>query len=446
MNVIEESAPVWSCEAEQSVLGGLLLDPAAFDRVSDILRPGSFFDRRHGVVFATVAGLVAKNLPVDLLTVFEALRERGQAEDAGGLKYLNAMSQSVASAANIRRYADIVAERCQQRNLLAAADEAMSVAKGHGSQGEKLDRIQGTFSTLARAQVSGAPEAAAQVAMSRIDHYTALAEGRAQPGWMTHIPALDRMLHGLQPGWLYIVAARPSVGKSSFSQQLALTMAESGRPALMCSQEMSKAQCVDRAIANLGRVPYDALKTGKFGRDDWGRVAEAAEKLAAMSYHIDDQPALTLGDIRAKARLTKGLKMLVVDYLQLCSSTLQGSNRNNQIEEISRGLKSLAKELQIAVIALSQLNRVVETRAIKRPMLSDLRDSGAIEQDADVIVFLWPVSDFGPRKVIGCDVAKNREGACGEFALDFEGAYQRWSESAADLRPPVPPMKQRKEL
>jgi replicative DNA helicase len=209
------------------------------------------------------------------------------------------------------------------------------------------------------------------------------------------------------------------------------------RSACILTQEMPDEEIGDRAIANLGRVDYTAIQTGKFSDDDWGRLTDGVEIAAQLPIWIDDQAGLTLGDIRGKARSIKGLQVLVLDYLQLCSGSTgrKDANRNSQIEEISRGLKTLAKELGIAIVMLSQLNREVEKRADKRPHLADLRDSGSIEQDADAVVFLWPVRDFESQghRLIGCAVEANRSGPCGEFGLDTEGRHQRWVESDQDI-------------
>jgi replicative DNA helicase len=376
---------------------------------------------------------------VDVVTVLDALEVSGQAADCGGLKYLNDLAQSVPSARNAPHYAGIVKAYAAQRALLAAAVEALDVAKAKGEIGDKLDRIAALFAGLTHSHVSEAPRHIGEIARERTGYYLDLAEGNVVPGWPTRIPALDRMLNGgLQPGRLYVLAARPAVGKSSFALQLCAAQAQEQRPALFLSQEMSGEEVTDRAVAHTGRLDYGSLLSGQMKDDDWTRATDALEMLAGLPVYISDEPALTLGAIKAKARQIKGLRVLVVDYLQLCSASesTSGSNRNAQVEEISRGLKALSKEMGVAVIALSQLNRKVEDRAGKRPSLGDLRDSGAIEQDADVIVFLWPVREYPDqgRKIVGCGIDKNRQGRTGEFALDFDGARQRWHESMEPLQ------------
>ena len=245
---------------------------------------------------------------------------------------------------------------------------------------------------------------------------------------------------GFRGGKVYVLAARPSVGKSSFAQALGLKFAADGLPVLMLSQEMPDSELAERALANMGEADYSRLQRGKLHDAEWGGISDAAERLRDMPFWVDDQAALRLSDIRAKARMVKGLKVLVLDYLQLSAGSGQarGENRNSEIEEISRGLKALAKQMDVAVIVLSQLNRKVEERNDKRPQLGDLRDSGAIEQDADVVLLLWPARPLTDHTVlVGCEVAKQRGGKKGEFALDFEGRHQRWRESAAPLKGPI---------
>ena len=425
----------WSETAEQSVLGALLLDNSAFDVVSGLLKAEDFYESSNRAVWSAIALNLVANKPADVVTVHQSLQGR---DGAVGLDYLEALAQVVPSASHIRRYAEIVREKSAQRALIAVADKALSVASEPGSVDSKLDWITSRFGELQRSHVRKTPRPIADIAVERIDHYTALSEGTVEAGWSTHLPALDARLNGgLRPGSLLILAARPAVGKSSLVQTLGLGFARDGLPTLFLSLEMGDTEVADRGVSSSGRVSYGALLTGRMQPDDWSRASEAMESLARLPFFVDDQPALTLYDIRAKAKSVKGLKVLILDYLQLCSASKRDGNRNSEIEEISRGLKALAKELGIAVIALSQLNRDVEKRAVKRPTLSDLRDSGAIEQDADVVMFLWPVRELEceGRRIIGLGIDKNRQGRLGEFGLDFYGDTQRWEESSADIRP-----------
>jgi replicative DNA helicase len=428
-----------SREAEQSVLGALMLDPSVFDVVGNILQPSDFHDAAHRAIYAALQREVLACKPCDSVSLFLAMQAAGTDERAGGIAYLSALQTSVLSGRSAKRHAEVVREQSQQRLLMAAADQAAELAAGPGPVAEKVERIAALFGLIQRQQIAKLPRSIVSIALERIEHYERLERGEIEPAWATGIPTLDDMLSGgLRPGALYILAARPKVGKSSFAQTLALKMARDSRPTLFLSQEMSEAEVADRAVVSAGRLDYGRLLSGRLDAEDWSRAAEALDGLQGADLFVDDQPGLTLLDVRAKARSVKGLRVLVLDYLQLCGSRLSDSNRNAQIEELSRGLKVMAKEMGVAVIALSQLNREVEKRLNKRPQLSDLRDSGAIEQDADAVIFLWPAREQASigRRLIGCAVEANRQGRCGAFALDFDGATQRWGESTQGLPQP----------
>jgi replicative DNA helicase len=432
----------WSQEAEQSSLGAFLRGgPAAFEKAQP-LQARQFFDQRHALIYAAIASMTARKEPIDVVTVFEDLKSSEHDEDAGGLLYLSQLEQSVPSAHNVHRYAQVVRDKAGIRALREASDQANEVATEPGGDvASKLDAITSIFGAIQRQQLTKAPKSMAEMAMQRTAHYEALQAGTTVAGWPTHIPRLDILLNGgFRPGSLIILAARPSVGKSSFSQWLAHALSKQGLKTLFLSLEMSCEELADRMVASAGRVDYSALQTGRMNQDHWARTAEVLDAPELRDFFVDDQAGLTLMDIRAKAKQVPGLKVLVLDYLQLCSgSGGSDSNRNSEIEQISRGLKTLAKELGITIIALSQLNRQVEQRASKRPMLSDLRDSGAIEQDADVVMFLWPVREFGDgAKLLGLGLDKNRQGKCGEVALHFDGSMQRWGQSTESLAPPRP--------
>ena len=431
------SVTMWSLEAEQAVLGGLMLDPRAFDRVGDMLTPESFFDERHGFAFAAACWLAMAHKPVDPITVFEVLQARKQTSEGFGLAYLNAMSESVPSAANVRRYAEIVAEKAGQRRLLAQADEALAIAAGDGTVPEKLDRITAAFVALERGQQRKAPRAVGELLADAIDRYSALAEGRTPAGMQTGIGPLDRLLAGgLRGGKVYGIAARPSVGKSSAARTILLRLARNGITTLLLSQEMPADELADALVAEAGRVDGAALQSGQFERDDWGRIVDAVETLRDVPLHVDDEGGLTLAQVRVKARAVKGLQVLAIDYLQLLTSTLKNKTTNDEIGEISKGLKALALELNIPVIVLSQLNREVERRTDKEPVLSDLRDSGNIEQDLDVAVLMWTASEEegAESRLVGWKVAKHRGGKKGTFAMRWRPAVNEWCESFEALR------------
>lgn len=430
--------PPHSNEAEQSVLGCILLDNAAFDAVADLLTERSFYVRSHGLIWTAIAEAIVACKPADVVTVFERLQVAGRANDAGGLAYLNSLAACVASVGNVRRYAEIVAGRALLRGVIAKADEIATAAfQSHDAFGV-VDQAQQAFTELGKARRTREPKPLAALAMQRCDRYSDLAAGNVPPGVSTGKPKLDDLLGGGLRAGLYVVAARPSVGKSSFSADIGMSLAEStGRPVLFLSQEMPEGRVADRCIARTGGIRLRALSDGSLSDAEWGRLTEAIDRFRSMPFLIDDEPAQRMAGIRRKARAVPRLGALVIDYVQLCGSDLKTDNRNLQIEELTRGLKALSTELDIPIIALSQLNRAVEARANKRPNLGDLRDSGAIEQDADVVMFLWNARENADDKrtgvrMVGCGIDKNRDGALGEMALEFRGAVQQWTESDWD--------------
>ncbi|HEY2977229.1 MAG TPA: replicative DNA helicase [Burkholderiaceae bacterium] len=427
--------PPHSIEAEQSVLGGLLLDNGAWDRAGDLLTDGDFYRFDHRTIFAAIGTLISATKPADVITVFEQLQSVGKAEECGGLAYLNALAQSVPSAANLRRYAEIVRERAILRKLVAASDEiATNAFNPQGrSVSQILDEAEGKIFKIGEegSRTKQGFQPIDQLVVQLIDRVNELAENGAEDvtGVRTGFYDLDRMTAGLQPGDLLILAARPSMGKTAFALNIAehVSVAE-GLPVVVFSMEMGASQLALRMVGSLGRIDQSGLRTGRLRDDEWGRLTEAVDKLGKASLFIDETPALTPAELRARsrrqARQCGKLGLIVVDYLQLMSGSGSGDeNRATEIGEISRGLKALAKELQCPVIALSQLNRSVETRTDKRPMMSDLRESGAIEQDADVIMFIYRDEYYnkdskepGIAEII---IGKQRNGPVGTVKLTF---------------------------
>ncbi len=378
--------PPHSIEAEQSVLGGLLLDNGAWDRAGDLLTDGDFYRYEHRAIFAAIGALIGASKPADVITVFEQLQSLGRADECGGLAYLNALAQSVPSAANLRRYAEIVRERSILRKLIATSDEIATQA--FNPQGRAVSQILDEAETkIFKIGEEGQRnkqgfQTMDHLVMQLIDRVTELAENGAQDvtGTRTGFYDLDRMTAGLQGGDLIILAARPSMGKTAFALNIAEHVAvQEGKPVVVFSMEMGAAQLALRLVGSLGRIDQSGLRTGRLTDEDWGRLTEAVDKLAKAQIFIDETPALTPAELRARARRqarqSGGLGLIVIDYLQLMSGS-GGSNENRatELSEISRGLKALAKELNCPVIALSQLNRSVETRTDKRPMMSDLRE------------------------------------------------------------------------
>jgi replicative DNA helicase len=427
-------------DAEAGVIGGLLIGGAeAFDSVADVLTAGSFYNITNGLIYASIERLATEGASVDVVTVCERLRAAGTDID---VMTLHEFTQQYVGARVMRQHAELVADRSASRALVQAAEDVRAIAADVAVPlNDRLNQSQARLEKVQQAKTKMEPRKVEAFVVGFLDRLQDIADGKVQPGILTHFPLLDSMLGGgLKGGKQIIIAARPSVGKSSLAQQICLTLARDGVPSAVLSMEMGCAELTDRAVANLGRVRLDGIGNGKLDSDEYTRVAEAVEAMRDLPLFFDEQPALGLGDIVAKARALKrkhGLKVLAIDYLQLCAAGKQGDSRHHQIEEISRGLKALAKQLDITVITLSQLNREVEKRASGRPVLSDLKESGAIEEDADVVLMLWRHQMHDGSSVIGCAVPKNRQGRVGEFALHFEGQYQRWSESTASLAAPM---------
>ena len=428
--------PPQSIEAEQSVLGGLLLDNSAWDRAGDLLTESDFYRFEHRLIYAAIGGLVTATKPADVITVFEQLQTLGKAEECGGLVYLNALAQSVPSAANLRRYAEIVRERAILRKLIAASDEIATTAfNPQGRQvAQILDEAEGMILKIGEegSRARQGFQSMDALIVQLIDRVNELHDNGAEEvtGVRTGFYDLDRYTAGLQPGDLIVLAARPSMGKTAFALNIAehVAVAE-GLPVAVFSMEMGASQLALRMVGSLGRIDQQHLRTGALRDDEWSRLTDAVDRLGKASLFIDESPALTPSELRARARRQARqcgkLGLIVVDYLQLMSgSSNSDENRATEIGEISRGLKALAKELQCPVLALSQLNRSVESRNDKRPMMSDLRESGAIEQDADVIMFIYrdeyyskdACKEPGVAEII---IGKQRNGPTGIVKLTF---------------------------
>ncbi|MEN9712136.1 MAG: Replicative helicase [Pseudomonadota bacterium] len=427
--------PPHSMEAESSVLGGLLLDNGAWDRVGDLLVDGDFYRYEHKLVYSAIGALINSSRPADVITVYEHLQSLGKAEEIGGLGYLNALAQYVPSASNIRRYAEIVRERSILRKLVSASDEIATNA--FNTQGRAvaqiLDEAEQKIFNIGEegSRMKQGFQAMPQLVVDLLDRVQEMADNQNDiTGVPTGFIDFDRMTSGLQPGDLVVLAARPSMGKTALAINIAEHVAlHEELPVAVFSMEMGASQLAVRIVGSIGRIDQGHLRTGKLSDDEWPRLTEAIEKLRNVSLHIDETPGLTPSELRANARRLARqcgkLGLIVVDYLQLMSGSggSNGDNRATEIGEISRGLKMLAKELQCPVIALSQLNRSVEQRTDKRPMMSDLRESGAIEQDADVIMFIYRDDYYnkdskepGVAEVI---IGKQRNGPTGTVKLAF---------------------------
>jgi replicative DNA helicase len=441
--------PPHSIEAEQSVLGGLLLDNAAWDRIADFIREDDFYRYDHRIIFQFIVKLVNASRPADVITVFDALSAAGKADDVGGLTYLNALAQNTPSAANIRRYAEIVRDRGVLRKLITVADEISGQA--FNPQGKEvkqmLDEAESKIFAIAEEGARGAQGFhAIQPLLTQVVERIDELYNRDHTSDITGVPTgfadLDRMTSGLQPGDLIIVAGRPSMGKTAFSINIGENVAiDSGLPVAVFSMEMGGAQLAMRMLGSVGKLDQHRLRTGRLIDEDWPRLTHAIQKMNDAQFYIDETPALSSIELRARSRRLSRqcgkLGLIIIDYLQLMSGNTGGENRATEISEISRSLKGLAKELQCPVIALSQLNRSLEQRPNKRPVMSDLRESGAIEQDADVILFIYrdqvynPDSpDKGTAEII---IGKQRNGPIGSVRLTFLGEYTKFDNYTGSL-------------
>ncbi|MDL5035326.1 replicative DNA helicase [Comamonas resistens] len=444
--VAQLRVPPHSMESESSVLGGLLLDNNAWDRVGDMLKPGDFYRSEHQLIFEAIGKMINESKPADVITVYERLQGMGKAEEIGGLLYLNQLAQYVPSATNIRRYAEIVRERSILRRLVTTSDEIATNA--FNPQGKSVKDIleQAEQKIFAIGEEGSRMKQGFQSLDSLVvDLLDQVQEMADNPMDVTGVPTgfvdLDRMTSGLQAGDMVVLAARPSMGKTSFAVNIAEHVAlNEGLPVAIFSMEMGAAQLAVRIVGSIGRVNQGNLRTGKLSDDEWPRLTEAIERLRTVSLHIDETPGLTPIELRANARRLARqcgkLGLIVVDYLQLMSGSggAGSDNRATELGEISRGLKMLAKELQCPVIALSQLNRSVEQRTDKRPMMSDLRESGAIEQDADIIMFIYRDDyynkDSKEPNIAEVIIGKQRNGPTGTVKLFFQKNQTRFENLA----------------
>jgi replicative DNA helicase len=434
--------PPHSIEAEQSVLGGLLLDNAAWDKIADFVSSEDFYRYDHRLIFQHIARLINSAKPADVITVFESLSSAAKAEEVGGVAYLNALAQNTPSAANIRRYAEIVRDRGILRKLITVADDISGSA--FNPQGKEvkqmLDEAESKIFSIAEEGARGSQgfqeiQPLLTQVVERIDELY----NRDNPNDITGVPTgfidLDRMTSGLQPGDLVIVAGRPSMGKTAFSVNIGEHVAvDSGLPVAIFSMEMGGAQLAMRMLGSVGRLDQHRLRTGRLNDEDWPRLTHAIQKMNDAQIFIDETPSLSSIELRARsrrlARQCGKLGLIIVDYLQLMSANSPGENRATEISEISRNLKGLAKELNCPVIALSQLNRSLEQRPNKRPVMSDLRESGAIEQDADLILFIYRDEVYNPdspeKGMAEIIIGKQRNGPIGSVRMTFLGHYTKF--------------------
>jgi replicative DNA helicase len=439
--LLDAPVPPHSVEAEQAVLGGLMLEATAWDNVADSVTAEDFYRADHRLIFASIAALAGEAKPCDVVTVSQHLEGLGQLADAGGLAYLSSIVRDTPSAANARAYADIVRERSLLRQLIRAGTEiAAAVFNNEGESARDLvDRAEQKVFAIAegttrRREGAVAVRSLLPAVIDQID------EWHNNPDQLRGLPTgfadFDKITGGLRGGDLVVVAGRPSMGKTT----LAVNMAEyaalnpnTRASVAIFTMEMPSEQVITRMLSSIGGVPLNSLRSGKISDEDWVRITGATSQLSEAKIFIDEAPALNPTELRARCRRVKrehGLSLIVVDYLQLMQVAGTQENRATEIAEISRGLKALAKEMQVPVIALSQLNRAVEQREHKKPVMSDLRESGAIEQDADMILLIYreEVYDRNTTKkgVAEIDLVKHRNGEIGSFLLTFQGQFTRF--------------------
>jgi replicative DNA helicase len=439
--------PPHSVEAEQSLLGALLLDNEAFDRIADLVTAEDFYRDDHRRIFRRLARLIEAGRPADVVTVAEAIEASEDRDKTGGSAYLGALAQNTPSALNVRRYAELVRERAVQRRLAQVATEiAESALTPSGKEVRQLlDEAESRILEIGEAGSRGTrgfeeiQPVLARV-FERIDHLFHLENKSDVTGVPTGFLDLDEKTAGLQPGDLVVVAGRPSMGKTALALNIAEHVAvDNGLPVAVFSMEMSATQLAMRMLGSIARVDQHKMRTGRLADEEWGKLSAAMERLHEAPIFIDETAAMNALEVRARARRMRRqcgrLGLVVVDYLQLMSAAKEGENRATEISEISRSLKALAKELDVPVVALSQLSRAVEARTERRPMMSDLRESGAIEQDADVILFIYRDEVYHPDKAEARGkaeviIGKQRNGPIGKVELAFLGQYTRFENLA----------------
>ena len=425
----------FSLEAEQSVLGAILIDPTCMDHLAGILSAEDFMLEEHKDVFSAMQKMYLRSKTIDVVTLLDELVRDGVYDEAGGKDYIRLISEIVPSAANVKDYAEIVRDKSMLRALISACDDITAMA--YSEQEDTAHLVE-----MAEQKIFAVAEGRENKGFTHIrdalvqvyDRLHLLAENKAEAlGMPTGFSGLDRVLVGLGKSDLVLVGARPGMGKTSFAMNLATHAAITTKKTVcIFSLEMSAEQLVSRVMSSEALIDSYRLRSGELTDEDWGKLAHAASRLSNCDILIDDTVGLTVTGMKAKLRRTKNLGLVVIDYLQLMQSDRRIDNRVNEVAEISRGLKLLAKELQVPVICCAQLSRGPESRTDKRPMLSDLRDSGAIEQDADIVLFLYRDEYYKsekdePQNIAEVIVAKNRHGSTGNVKMGWFGQYTKFT-------------------
>ncbi len=430
--------PPQSLDAEQSVLGGILIEDRAITKVLDILMPQDFYREGHRKVFSAMIDLFDKSEPVDFITLTEALKKKGTLEDAGGIAYITSLVDNVPTAANIQYYAKIVKEKAILRGLIAASSEIIADSyEAKRDVDELLEKAESKIFEISEHKIKQAFFPIQKIVTESVEIIQHLYNKDLDiTGVPTGFKDIDDMTAGLQPADLIIIAGRPSMGKTALALNIALNAAFKHKvPVAVFSLEMSKEQLVMRMLASEARIELNRIRTGKIRADEWKKLTGAAGNLLETSIFIDDSSGLNPLEMRAKARRLKveaNIGLVVVDYLQLMTGMGKAERRDLEISEISRSLKAMAKELKVPVVALSQLSRAVESRENRRPILADLRESGAIEQDADVIAFIYRDEVYNPNSddkgIAEIIIGKQRNGPTGTARLTFINEHTRFED------------------
>lgn len=428
--------PPHSIEAEQSVLGGLLICNDAYDQIADLLHEDDFFSADNRMLFAAIVGLVSTGLPADIITVAERLEADDKLRMVGGLEYLGQLAQNVPTTANIRRYAEIVKDRALRRAVIAAGNRIAD--SGRSLDAPVLANIEVGINAL---ESIGAPAGAdvANIRACLLEAIDAIENGTTKRV-KTGITHLDLLTGGLTPGDVFVLGARPSMGKTALAMQIAVNVALRNEPALVFSMEMNKQQLTHRILSHVGNVDAHNLRCNSLTREDYDGMTAAVSILHSTPLLIDDSMHSDVSTMRAKAKTIKrkagGLGLVVVDYLQLMSGN-EGDTRNERVSELSRNVKRMARELDVPIVLLSQLNRGLESRADKRPVMADLRDSGAVETDADIVAMLYREEQYSGEwpGVAELLIRKQRNGPLGTVWLEFDGARSRFTDRAPMHRP-----------
>ena len=444
MSTVTPTVPPQDLDAEESLLGAMLLSESAVDTATEIVRPDDFYREAHGVIYEAIQRLYAENRAVDAITVADELARMGRLDDIGGAPVIHSLTDAIPAVANARHYAQIVHDLALIRRLIAAGSEIMQIGyERQGSATELVDRAESVVFGVAQERAHDGLTPIKSLLVDEFERIDLLHQsGSDLTGTPSGLRSLDRILSGFQPSNLIVLAARPGMGKTSLALGFARHVGVSARlPVAIFSLEMSRQEVTQRLMCAEALVDSQNLRTGRLREDDWGRLTAAASRLSDAPIYIDDSAGLNVMEIRSKARRLKsterGLALVVVDYLQLMSGSIQTESRVQEISQISRALKLLARDLNVPVVALSQLSRAVESRQDKRPILSDLRDSGSIEQDADVVMFIYRdeyyVKDSDTNKGIAeLIVAKHRSGATDSLDMAFRQKYTLFSDLARD--------------